>query len=188
MGYLIAPIHRDNTGKSLPAWKVFAKKLGLFTKPQRCPNPACPHHTDGAKGFYVRKGTSRTKHDHQLVPRYRCKECGRWFNSRSFSPTAGQHKTEVNREIMELICSGVTLRRTARIARVAKKTVERKVRWLAKEAHKAHARFLASPPERTSYVQVDEMETYEQSKLKPSPSPWLCATRRVRSSTPGLPR
>ena len=139
----------------------------MFTQPPRCPNPACPHHTDGAKGFYTRKGSYRTKHDHQLVRRYRCKECRRWFNSRTFSPTAGQHKPDVNGQIMDLICSGVTMRRAARIVGVAKKTIERKVRWLADQSRKAHDRFLADPPERTSYIQMDEMETYEHAKLKP---------------------
>jgi len=68
---------------------------------------------------------------------------------------------------MDLICSGVTMRRAARIVGVAKKTIERKVRWLADQSRKAHDRFLADPPERTSYIQMDEMETYEHAKLKP---------------------
>jgi hypothetical protein len=41
------------------------------------------------------------------------------------------------------------------------------MRWLASEARKVHTKFLNAPPALTSYVEVDEMETYETSKLKP---------------------
>lgn len=139
----------------------------MFTQPPHCPNPDCPHHTDGAKGFYARKGSYRTKHDHQLVRRYQCKKCGRRFNSRTFSPTARQHKPEVNRLIMGLLCSGVTMRRAAKLAGVARRTMERRFRWLAEQARKAHEVFLSAEGSKTSYVQFDEMETREGSKLRP---------------------
>jgi IS1 family transposase len=139
----------------------------MFTQPPCCPNPDCARHTDGAKGFYERRGTFRTKHDRRRVPRYRCKTCGRWFNSRTFNATAGQHRPEVNRPILDMICSGMSMRRVARVLCVAKTTVEARVRWLADQSRKAHDRFLAAPPEKTSYVQIDELETYEHSSLKP---------------------
>jgi len=58
------------------------------------------------------------------------------------------------------------MRRASRLLRVSRRTVERKARWLAQQARKAHAEFLASSPKLTSYVQIDEMESYESSKLK----------------------
>ena len=59
------------------------------------------------------------------------------------------------------------MRRTAQLLGIAKRTMVKKVQWLAEEARKAHAKFLATTAERTSFVQADEMETYENSKLKP---------------------
>jgi len=138
----------------------------MFTQPAWCPNPDCVHHDSGAKGFYKKNGTYRTKHDRQRVPRYLCRGCGRSFNSRSFLSTAGQHKPEVNKPLMGLLCSGVTMRRAARLLGLARRTVEQRVRWMAGQARKAHAEFLAASPVLTSYVQFDEMETYEGSRLR----------------------
>ncbi len=67
---------------------------------------------------------------------------------------------------MGLLCSGVTMRRAASLLGVARRTVEKKARWLAKQSRKAHAEFLDSSPGLTAYVQLDELETYEASKLK----------------------
>jgi len=139
----------------------------MFTRPKCCPNPNCSHHENPQKGFYLRRGTYRTKHDLRDVPRYSCKGCGRWFNSRSLGGKAGQHKPQINKAVMGLICSGVTIRRAAVLVGVARKTVDRKVRWLSEQARKAHLDFLARDSSKTGYVQMDEMETYEHSTLKP---------------------
>lgn len=59
------------------------------------------------------------------------------------------------------------MRRAARILGINKVTVARKLAWLADRARQAHTAALASGRFLTSYVQFDEMETFEHTKLKP---------------------
>ena len=105
--------------------------------------------------------------DRQPVPRYRCKACGRYFGSHTGTATYRQHKPKVNALIAKLLCSGVTMRRTAEIVGVSRRTVAKKLGWLAVRARAAHAEYLKKAAYPTSYVQFDEMETYERSKLLP---------------------
>lgn len=117
--------------------------------------------------FYIRKGSYRTSHDRLRVPRYQCKACKRTFGSRTCSPIARQHKPHINEPLAKLLASGVTQRRAARILGINKITVARKFAWLAGRARLAHNAALASGRFKTSYVQFDEMETFEHTKLKP---------------------
>ena len=137
----------------------------MFTPPPYCPNPAC-HPTPGP-GWYAKKGYYRTQYNRQPVPRYRCKTCGKWFGSHTFLATYRQHRPDANRLIGELLCSGVTMRRTAKVVRVHRRTVVRKLKFLAQRARLAHQAALTTGKFHTTYVQFDEMETYEESKLKP---------------------
>jgi hypothetical protein len=66
-----------------------------------------------------------------------------------------------------MLCSGVTMRRTAKVVRVHRRTVVRKLKFLAERARCAHQEALKTGKFHTTYVQFDEMETYEESKLKP---------------------
>jgi len=59
------------------------------------------------------------------------------------------------------------MRRVAKHIGIDRKTVARKLQYLAEQAREAHTTALASPGIKTEYVQFDEMETYEVSKLKP---------------------
>ncbi len=72
----------------------------MFTRPTKCPNQKC-RFRDGSNGserlygsnrFWIKRGYYRTKHDPRAVPRYSCRACGKCFNSRTRTPTAGQHK------------------------------------------------------------------------------------------------
>ena len=139
----------------------------MFVPPPCCPNQRCTNNKLPVNGWYAKKGYYRTNHNRQRVPRYRCKTCGRYFGSHSHSPSFGQHKPDVNAEIARLLCAGMTMRRVAKHIGIDRKTVARKLHYLAEQAREAHTTALASPGIKTEYVQFDEMETYEASKLKP---------------------
>ena len=139
----------------------------MFVRPQHCPDPSCQHHQNAPADFFVHRGSYKTKHDRQVVPRYQCKSCRKTFSSRRFSPTYRQHKPQVNQTLGNLLSSGVTQRRAAIVLGINKVTVARKFAWLADRARQAHVAALASGKNKTSYVQMDEMETIEHSRLKP---------------------
>ena len=93
-------------------------------------------------------------------------------------PAKGRTGPSVNDPLAKLLSSGVTQRRAARIMGINKVTVARKFAWLAGRARHAHAAALTGGRIQTSYVQCDEMETFEHSKLKP-----LSITLAVRAKT-----
>src|SRR4051812_8091274 len=64
--------------------------------------------------------------------RYICKDCGRTFSKQTFKPTYRQQKPYLNDQIFELSMSGVTQRRSARLLKCSKNTIERKLLWLSK--------------------------------------------------------
>lgn len=69
--------------------------------------------------------------------------------------------------IFKLYASGTTQRRLATVLGINKKTVVKKILFLAQEARKRHELMLQSGAIKTSHIQFDEMETFEHSKLKP---------------------
>lgn len=129
-----------------------------------CPNPACENHQAPAPGFYRKKGYRRPKHNHQPVPRYQCKACGRKFCATRVKPIAGQHRPELNRRLLELAVSGVSGRRMAQLLGCSRDTVLRKVEHLASQAREHHARRLGEV--RTSFVMMDELETFTHARWK----------------------
>lgn len=139
----------------------------MFFRPPHCPNPQCAQHQNPVDDFCINRGSYVTKHDRQQVPRYQCKTCRKTFGSRRFSTTAGQHKPGVNDQLAKLLSSGVTFRRCAILLKIARLTVSRKFKFMARAARQAHLDFLAAGKLKSGYVQFDEMETYERTKLKP---------------------
>ena len=121
-----------------------------------CPNPKCDSFAIIKKGYY------KTKHNHQPVPKYFCKSCKTHFTSKTGTETFGQHKPEVNGEAYKLLASGVTLRRSAKILGVTKKTIERKFRMLSAKAKALHSEYLKTF--NTADVHFDEMENPKTPK------------------------
>jgi hypothetical protein len=70
-------------------------------------------------------------------------------------------------QVADLLSSGVTLRRCAKVLCVARLTVARKLAWLARRARKKHAEFLKSGEIKSGYVQFDEMETFTGNRMRP---------------------
>jgi len=124
----------------------------------RCPNPACVHHLDPPAGFYRKKGYRRAKHNHQPVPRYQCKACGKYFCGTQTLPSQGHHRPELNHQVLALAVSGVSLRRMAMVLGCSRRTIDRKVIHLAQQAQACHAKHLQSL--RTAYAMFDELETF----------------------------
>lgn len=129
-----------------------------------CPNINCENHNKTSQGLFVKIGYYKPKTTNQPTPRYKCKSCGKTFSTHTGSLTYKQHKPEINKELFKLLVSGVSLRRASEILEVKYDTVLKHFTLLAeqvKQLHKAHLKTI-----NTTYVQVDEMETFLHAKAK----------------------
>ena len=127
-----------------------------------CPNPncACPI-------FTVRDGSFKRKEDSKIIQRFRCKICLQRFSSATFSACYKQKKRRINSELLGHLASGLSLRRSAFLLNVDKKTVERKLPFLARMCRKRNDRLLQKLKGRVHNIQIDDLITKENSKLKP---------------------
>lgn len=132
-----------------------------------CPNSNCENNQNPSKKFYIKKGFYKTKYNHQPVPRYQCKSCGKKFSSHTFRDTFKQHRPDINITVFELYSERMSLRAISDHLRVNIKTVVRKLEYLAVKSRIKHQQVIESGGIKTSYVQFDEMETFEHTKLKP---------------------
>lgn len=129
-----------------------------------CPNTACPNHVDPPRAFYRKKGFRVAKHNHQPIPRYQCKTCGRKFCATQTKPIRQHHRPDLNRRIFEMAVSGTSMRRMVLLLGCSKRTVDRKIQHLAQEAQRIHQERLATL--RTSYIMLDELITYLHARPK----------------------
>jgi transposase-like protein len=140
--------------------------------PPFCPNPACRSFAEPAPGFFVRAGRYQPHCRAHAVPRFRCRSCGRRFSRQSFRADWRQKKPHLNATLLRLIVSCVGQRQAARALGVARRTVERRVRWLA-----AHALAFQEQGLRNAVLegpfQLDEMESFEANRYQPVTVPVL---------------
>ena len=128
---------------------------------QRCPDPECK------SSYFTKDGTFYRHDDSQSIQRYRCKICGKRFSSASLSLQRYQKKRTKNRLVFELLASSMSMRRIAKVTRLNKNTIQRKVDYLALEAKKYQRKFLAENFKKFDRVQFDDLITTEKTKLKP---------------------
>lgn len=126
-------------------------------------NPHCPR--CGAQGC-VKHGRFHRFDDAHSIQRYRCKACGKGYSSATHTPTYRQKRRRLNRLIEMDICSSTSQRRIARKHGCDRKTVARKLVFLANQARKKLKQWLSEQPPFES-VFWDELITFEHSRLKP---------------------
>lgn len=103
------------------------------------------------------------------MEKFQCRICGCHFSRSTFSDFYCQKVRRINGPLREMLCSGVSQRRSAKLLGVDRKTVERRFRFLAEQARKRHfkdlQRYRAEPLEE---VQFDDLETSIHTKCKPA--------------------
>lgn len=144
---------------------------------RQCPQCSCPPSSSDLRPRIRKSGFFRRKSDARLIQRYRCLNCDRHFSRASAHPAFGHKKRQVNERLRKLLCSGVSLRRAARLLHVSRTTVARKLMFLGQQAKQdLKVQNLSSPPCET--VEFDDQETFEHTKCKP-----LSITLAVESGT-----
>lgn len=114
----------------------------------------------------IRKGFFLRRCDGGRLTRYYCRSCKKNFSTATFDSCYRQKKRKFNSSILALLASGVSQRRTARILKLNKNTVEKKFVFLGQKAHGQLLSWNKSLP-KASDIQFDDLETFEQSKHKP---------------------
>jgi transposase-like protein len=127
-----------------------------------CPNSLC-----ACPDFFIRDGSFWRQEDSKLIQRYRCKSCLTRFSSATFTETYRQKKRRVNSPLLKLLASGVSMRRAAHLLGVNRRTVERKLPMLASRCRRRSDRHLKTFKNRIHNIQIDDLITKENSKLKP---------------------
>ena len=84
----------------------------------------------------MKNGHYRRVSDGRVIKRYRCKTCAKSFSQATFDPAYYQKKRHVNYPLMMILSSAVSMRRSALILNVSRKTVARKLVYLASECRK----------------------------------------------------
>lgn len=120
----------------------------------------------------TKKGFFRQKLSRKYIQRFWCSHCHLKFSASTLTTSYQQKKTSINHALFTFLCSGMSLRRAAKILNVSYSTVYARFLWLAALSEAAFAEFLkstASPKE----LYLDEMESLEHTKLKPLTIPLL---------------
>lgn len=140
----------------------------MYNQPQNCPSETCPTNNPlqpQITDWFKKYGYYKPKHNHQPIPRYQCKVCGKTFSTSTTKYTYQQKKPNINQQLFKMLVSGVSLRRCSKILEVKYDTVLARFDELAKQAEELHYEHLKKI--KTSFVMVDELETYIQTQLKP---------------------
>ena len=124
-----------------------------------------------------RSGTFKRKSDSRIVQRFQCFRCKKSFSRSTEHPAYRQKKRQFNERLRKLLCSGVSLRRSAKLLHLSRTTIARKLIYLGNlsrmELIKTNSR-----REKCSVVEFDDQETSEHTKCKP-----LSITLAVESKT-----
>jgi len=124
----------------------------------------------------VRFGSYYRHSDRKFVSRFRCRFCSHTFSTATHHPCVRQKKRQVNLRLWELLCSEVSHRQAARLLRIDRRTVDRKLRFLGYQARLQLPELLREVAQaRGPFVEIelDEMESFEHTKCKPLSLPLI---------------
>lgn len=124
--------------------------------------PRCAHFNSRC----TKNGSFKRRADGKYLQRYKCLRCRKTFSDATHQACYRQKKRKLNPRIYELLCSGVSQRRSAKLLRISRTTVVRKFLFLAlcarTENIKTNLGFYNEDE-----VQFDDLETIEHTKCKP---------------------
>ena len=111
-------------------------------------------------GFFYRYS------DRKSVQRYYCCACKKHFSSATLSDCLYQKKRQINSQVQRQLSAVVSFRETARVLKINRKTVVRKMIFLGLRAKKEMEVFnLEKPKAKEAFF--DDLETFEHTKCKP---------------------
>ena len=132
-------------------------------------NPKCQHcgRLGGRNSVYRRK-SDRTK-----ITQYRCFGCKRTWTEGTDTLEKRQRLRSINQTLGPLLVSGVSMRRSAKLLGINRKTVARRISYLAAKSRLALAASSSSNDSRGAFprihsqIYIDELITFEHTRCKP---------------------
>lgn len=128
-----------------------------------CPNLQCKNYQRHES--IIKNGRFKRKSDSRYVQKFKCISCQKQFSKATFSLEKYQKKRRINLKVLEGLSSGLSMRRIAKNLRVDKKTIKRKVDYLALKCESKNNKFLQKI--KVTHMQFDDLITIEHTKLKP---------------------
>ncbi|MCX6117769.1 MAG: hypothetical protein NT027_09520 [Proteobacteria bacterium] len=136
-----------------------------FVPGQKC------HCTPNQVGRCIVKAGSFTRKEGLVrVQRYRCLVCSKRFSDATGTLDYRQQKRMLNIRIFWAFNSNVSMRRISLETGLSKNTIAKRLLYFSKVAHIHHKEFLKHRRP-SNFVQFDDMESFEHSKLKPLSMP-----------------
>lgn len=135
----------------------------MTTQCPHCPPKSADHPTRPKLRSH---GSFYRRSDSKRVRRFLCLACLKTFSTATFHPAFRQKKRQFNYRVKIDLCSSVTQRRIAFKHCLNRKTVARKLRYLAERARVRNDDDLNKHAP-TDVVEFDDLETHEHSKCKP---------------------
>ena len=135
-------------------------------KPSFCLKCEAGTANGNARSEFVRYGRFYRTSDSTWVQRWRCNGCLRVSSTSTYDFSYRQKKRQKNRAVVGMLVSGVSLRRTALLLRLNRKTP---VRILGIETKRSEKLLIDTneAAARASIIEFDDLETFEHTKCKP---------------------
>lgn len=135
-------------------------------EPPFCPNPNCQHHRDVDGWRYIHFGTYTRQAHPQVIRRFHCMICGRYFSTQTFDTTYWLRRPDLQREIWRRSVECVAHRQAGRGLGVVHSTVQRQVERLGRHSLLFQAtREPAVLPDEA--LVLDGLQTFENSQYWP---------------------
>lgn len=153
-------------------------------QPPFCPWESCRFHHTPVPRFCTRAGTYAAKCRRGRVQRFRCRACRRSFSVQTFRVDYRDRRPELNAALVELLCSGASLRGAARQLRLSRRCLELKARKLARSCRDLDRALRARLGGRLDQAEVrlhfDEFESYEERRNTRPVTIATCIESRTR--------
>ena len=118
----------------------------------------------------IKKGKYRRQSDNLEVRKFYCKSCFSYYSDQTSKYTYRLRKRRINQLVYRLLCKGVSQRGSAFVLGVKQETIARRIDRFGAQAKRNLAHLRASSGN-LNQIMLDEMESFEHTKLKPLTMP-----------------
>jgi len=143
----------------------------------KCPNCSAKKIPPESRPRTIVSGSYYRKSDRKRIRTFKCLDCEKYFGSASRNRCYRQNKRQLNETIRTLFASGLSQRRLAKILKISRTTVARKLVFIGQESLRKLDESNQNHP-KAALIEFDDLETFEHTKCRP-----ISVTLAVESRT-----